>query len=523
MSKNYILAGILATITLTDAFGAASVRMGATSNGGTLTSARAGSLRITPSSKSVSGVSSNPSSVNTTVPSQNTNARLSFVSSVKGLDINQAKENTTTKQELNNLGEKIEQLRTQLDAAENEKASTVKLEDVERKITEKIASSDELVKASDVYTKAEIKKMLPTLDDRGNLTWTDPNGNLVTNSIYYINLVYTVDIKPYNNSPTSSGTFYMYETNKTDAAIQQYIQSTVCNGETSNWCWINDMNPNSYINDGRAVSVIRLNHGHGLAAMPIYWPSDPTSPFYNPEHADTTHSLYWTFEASPETYVRNAVCGNRPESECFVPSGDMQAFNGTIANGQKFPVYGHSGIFIEIVERGQHTGNNFNSSVTANSMTGLTYNYQVSTAANVTDAQIYEYVNNFCNGDSDWWCYISGSINTLASGTRSFKLVKRYPGYGLIDSHIIHDDGEILFNKIFSTNEQNPDRYIHDTICKNKTVSECYIAEWWDMIPINNNIQPGMGDMGDRYQVSVIEKSVTPGSGTSTPGYIPLR
>lgn len=183
-----ISAIISAIVTSTGAFGAASVRMGSagvTSGNGTLTSARAGSLRTAQSSKTISSTSS-ASLVNTASPSQNTNARLTFVSPVKGLDINKAKENATTKQELNDLGEQIEKLRTQLDAVENENATKVKLEDVDRKITEKIAS-DELVKASDVYSKREIdqlinnlKNKLPQIDDKGNMTWTDPNGNLIS-------------------------------------------------------------------------------------------------------------------------------------------------------------------------------------------------------------------------------------------------------------------------------------------------------------------------------------------------------
>ena len=161
--------------------------------------------------------------------------------------------------------------------------------------------------------------------------------------------------------------------------------------------------------------------------------------------------------------------------------------------------------FVEIVERGQYTGNNFNSSLVWESF-HLVQHYWVSAVPSVTESEINTYVSEFCNGESDFYCYIlNGEITTLPSGTKQFMIVKRLHGYGLLDSHIIQDNGNILFNKIFYTNEANPGTYIHDTICGNKPESECYVAEWW-----------ATEDEEDaRYNVSLIEVPITQNSGGS--------
>ena len=521
--KKFLITTMLGIAT-TAAFGAASLR--APQIGGTTTvttptttnTARAGTLRTqTLKSTSVSTPIVTTTSVATPTQSESVESRMALSKGFKNFNPQQVKDKAAAQQELADITAQIEELQTELADAKSKQTTVLTTTNVDDKITASVTEK--------TYTKAEIDnllsdvvKKLPQLDDKGNMTWTDPNGNLVAHSLYWINLEYTIDLYQniWDGKRFYYGTYYMYHTNKTDEAIQQYVSATVCNNETSDWCWIDTI---TNTQDGKYVGVVRMDHtyqydGNYYNAVQAY--SSPTNPFYIPGAVDRTHQLYVTFE-SPE-YVRNSVCGNQPQSDCYI-GDNSQHWNQTI--------YGKSKTLssVEIRVSGQHTGNNFATQVISDSNSGLTRRHLVGAVPNITQSQINEYVNDFCNNSSNWWCYIQNNqITTLSTGTKLFVIVKRSPGYALIDSHLIHDNGEILFNKIFSTNEENPDTYIHDTICKNKPSSECYVAEYWDMITINNNIQPGLGEWGDRYQVSVIEVPVPkPDPGTATSDYIPLR
>ena len=524
--RKTLCAATLAILT-TAAFGAASLRApqlggGATATPATTaTTARAGTLRAQTKKTSMSTSTATPTvtaSISEPVATETTDARLSFLKSVKGFNPGKIKDTTSAQQELNNINAQIEELQSKLDAAESAQATVLTEDTIDGKITANVTSK--------TYTKAEIdnllstlEKKLPKVDDKGNMTWTDPNGNLVAHSLYWINLEGTIDLyrNIWDGQRFHYGTMYVYRTNKTDEAIQQYISSGICNNETSDWCWVSSIDNTQ---DGKYVFVVHMDHTYqytGVLYNAVQAYPDSTNPFYVPGSVDRTQQSYVTYE-SPE-YVRNSVCGAQPQTNCYI-GDNLQQWNET--------VYGKPKTLssVEIVIPGLHTGNNFENSVISNSNTGLTTRYLIGAASNVTQSQINEYVNNFCNNSSNWWCYISNNqITNLSTGTKLFVIVKRSPGYVLLDSHIMNNNGEILLNKIFSTNEENPDTYIHDTICKNKPVSECYVAEYWDMITINNNIQSGLGEHGDRYQVSVIETSIAPNPdpGTATPSYIPLK
>lgn len=355
MKTLFLTTGLVVSVLTTSVFGAASVRMGSTgmaSGGGTLTTARAGSLRTAQSSKTVSSAPSTPS-VSIASPTQNTNARLTFVSPVKGLDINKAKENATTKQELNDLGEQIEQLRTQLDAADADNANKIKMEDVERKITEKITELGTSTTAKDTYSKAEVdalvtelQKKTPQIDDRGNLTWNDPNGNLIAIPAYYFNRVQEWNLVQLVN-------IYKYHTNAPTSGIGSFI-------------------------------------------------------------------------------------------------------------------------------------------------------------------------TQFCEGETDWWCYLSGEIIDINTNEKEFTIIKRLHGYGLLDTFIQEFNDRIWVTKNFYTNEPNPGTYIQKAVCQNKPETDCYISAVFDMYEINNSIQSGLGENAARYQVNVMDAVIkNPGTPVST--YTPLR
>ena len=495
----------------------------------TTNTARAGTLRAqTMKTSSVSAPSvTTTQSIATQVSTETTDARIALLKGIKGFNPGKIKDTTTAQQQdLTEINSRIEDLRAQLDQAEAAQSSVITEANIDAKIDEKLSALGTSTDTKETYSKEEVnnlltalEKKLPKIDDRGNINMIDPNGNLVAHSLYYMNLVYTVDLfQNFGGDIVYYGTFYMYETNKTDTAIQQYVSSTVCNGETSDWCWIEDMNPNTHINDGRAVEVVRLDHGYGTIGKPIYWSSDPSSPFYDPTTNDTTHTLYWTFESSPETYIRNTVCGDKPASDCFIATPDTQAFGGYVANGTSQTVSGKEMRFVEIVERGQYTGNKFNSSLVWEGF-HLVNHYWVSAVPSVTELEINTYVSEFCNGESSFYCYIlNGEINTLPSGTKQFMIVKRLHGYGLLDTTVFQIQGNILWlRKIFYTNEEHPDMYIQSQVCGSRPLTECHVNGYKDMIEINNNNVPGSGEQDARYQVNVIERPQTAESGDDIP------
>ena len=536
MNPKTLLITTVLGIATTAAFGAASLR--APQIGGTATvttptatnTARAGTMRAqTMKTSSISAPVSvtTTQSIATPVSTETTDARIALLKGIKGFNPGKVKDTAAATSELNSLNDRIEELTAQLDRAEAAQSTVLTESNLDAKIDEKLSALGTSTSTKETYSKEEIdnlltalEKKLPKIDDRGTMTVSDPNGDLVAIPAYWINLTYISNLDfDLAGHIIHYGMTYTYETNKSDAAIQQYISNTVCKDETTDWCWItgiNNTNPNN-----KYVSVIRHYHDYGIAGTPIYWSSDPSSPFFNPETNDTTHTVYWTFENSPEWFIRESVCGTRPESECFVATPGTQAHFGWGSNGTSQMLDGKEMHFVEIVERGQYTGNKFNSSLVWEGF-HLVNHYWVSAIPSVTESEINAYVSEFCNGESSFYCYIlNGEITTLPSGTKQFMVVKRLHGYGLLDSHIIQDGGNILYNKIFYTNEANPSTYIHDTICGNKPQSECYVAEWWNMM----EIQPSTAEQDARYQVSVIEVPIAPNPdpGTATSGYIPLR
>lgn len=123
---------------------------------------------------------------------------------------------------------------------------------------------------------------------------------------------------------------------------------------------------------------------------------------------------------------------------------------------------------------------------------------------NTAEPQIYAYVNRFCNGETEWWCYISGNIEILENGNREFVLVQRFPGYGFMYSFIQEYNGRTWLTSNFYTNEQNPAEYIRTAVCEDRPEADCYVSAVFNMLEINNNISPGLGEYAARYQVNVM-------------------
>ncbi len=176
--KKILTMTALVTIT-TASFGAASLkapqRIGNTATvTAPSTTARAGTLR-TPTMKTSSV--STPSVTTTQIATEPTESRIALLKGAKGLNPGKIKDTKNAQQELKVIDTRIEELQSKLDQAEAIQHTVLKEENINDKITTSVESK--------TYTKAEIDDMLsdvikklPQLDDKGNMTWTDPNGNL---------------------------------------------------------------------------------------------------------------------------------------------------------------------------------------------------------------------------------------------------------------------------------------------------------------------------------------------------------
>ena len=178
MNKIHIFIGMFTMMALTNAFGAASLRIPQTSNNTqtapipqTGTTARSGTLRMLPM-KTTSVSAPSTTYAPTTTQSETIGGRIASLKSVKGSNPNKAKDTDTAQQELNSIDSRIEELQTQLDRAEAAQNAVITESNIDEKITTNIESK--------TYTKEEIDNLLsdiiqkvPQIDDRG----TDPNNN----------------------------------------------------------------------------------------------------------------------------------------------------------------------------------------------------------------------------------------------------------------------------------------------------------------------------------------------------------
>ena len=214
--KKFLITTMLGIAT-TAAFGAASLR--APQIGGTATvatpttnTARAGTLR-TQTTKTTS--ISTPASVTTTqsittpVSTETTDARLSLLKGIKGVNPGKIKDTTAATNELNSLNDRIEELTAQLDRAEAAQSSVITEANIDAKIDQKLSQIG--TSTASTYSKTEINNLLtalerklPQIDDRGNINMIDPtNGSVIAWSPYqYIRTTQApvVDMMEYNNS-----------------------------------------------------------------------------------------------------------------------------------------------------------------------------------------------------------------------------------------------------------------------------------------------------------------------------------
>ena len=494
-SKTLLVTTAIITAT-TATFGAASLR--APQIGGTATvttptatnTARAGTMRA--QTMKTSSVST-PTSVTTTqsiatpVSTETTDARIALLKGIKGFNPGKIKDTTAATNELNAIDSRIEELQSKLDQAEAAADQTAKLTDVytkeqvEAKIDEKISAIGTSISAKETYSKEEvdallndIKKKLPTFNDKGNMTWTDPNGNLVAVPYHWINLVnqlfYTlITINVQNNSWTEIpiADILIYHTNKTDSEIATFVSNNTCKGETSRWCIIESIIPLDTDNI-KEVKVLRLRHGSGLTATleELFG--------YTPEE-------YWTFEDSPEEYIKNMVCGNRPENECYVDRSNTRTLD---TMGGNYPNIAGQMQELTIVRINKLTryymdymfknGIDFIAPNWERVAVGSMPEYKTNMATN----EIEEYVSSVVCGnetDGSGWCGIDHTVQQSTYGVPWTEVVVYHFDHGYKLGWVDYINGNTRVQN-FVTMEDDGEQYILNEVCGSRPSSECHLA-----------------------------------------------
>ena len=326
--KKVLCATTLAVITTT-AFGAASLRapqlgggVTATPTTASTTTARAGTLRAQTMKTSMSTSTNAPTvtaSISEPVATETTDARLSFLKGIKNLNSGKVKDTTAASNELNSLNNRIEELQSKLDAAESAQATVLTESNIDAKITEKLTALG--TTSTETYSKTdidnllnEIKRKLPTFDDNGDrMTWTDPNGNLINQSIWQL----TAGPSWY---PVTAELYYFVSLPSNQQSVEKII--AFARNKCNNW----DVSPQEsfacgarqirvVINDpefGTGYTFIVVNHFKG-------WAEEDAYPQIIHQNGQVIYrNRIRTYEYNTLAALKTAVCGETPSDWCDV-------------------------------------------------------------------------------------------------------------------------------------------------------------------------------------------------------------
>lgn len=273
---------------------------------------RAGTLKTQPGkSVSISTPARSTSQVSApSVESSDNTERMPMVKGIKNSNINALKDTTATNKLLNQLDSRINELTEKIDNAEAIQNTVVKEAEIERKIEEKVESK--------TYTKTEvdnllnnIKKKLPTIDDKGNLTISDSTGTT------------SMEVMPY----------YLYASNTFYGGLAHsstYRLTTPHNFGTSPWTNLAQQYTAGWVND---ICAPEEQSNPDLIACG-YWYANGTGQTMSEFHTiscikgfgrvgisntgSVTTDRYTTFENLTESQIHSQFCGNMSTDACSI-------------------------------------------------------------------------------------------------------------------------------------------------------------------------------------------------------------
>ncbi|MBO4582504.1 MAG: hypothetical protein J5714_00405 [Alphaproteobacteria bacterium] len=335
MNPKTLLITTVVGIATTAAFGAASVRApqlggGATTTPATTsTTARAGTLRAQTMKTSMSTSTATPTttaSISEPIAAETTDARLSFLKSVKGFNPGKVKDTSATQQELNNIDSRIEELQSKLDAAESAQATVLTESNIDAKIEEKLTELGASTSAKDTYSKTEInallsalEKKLPQIDDRGNINIPTSNGQSQIQLLpYYLYATHTHAMLGH------SMTYKLYTPHDFGTTNWQSLAQEYTSGWVNDICSEYQSNPDLlscgfWVANGTSTAmteflVSRCDKGFYL--------------FYTTNVGGVQTSKYATYENKTETQIREYFCGTLPNDLCWISNFQIKSSMG---------------------------------------------------------------------------------------------------------------------------------------------------------------------------------------------------
>lgn len=439
--KKFLLATVLITTT-TAAFGAASLRTPRAVSGATATPitapgrSRAGTLRSQPI-KTISSTPASISSTPNTTSASSTNARISFIKPPKNL---------TSISDINKTSE-VNQQFASIDS---------RIDNIEQNIGDMFSAQ--------TYTKSEVDEMLraitPTVDSDGYINIPIAGGETLRQSPYWLQSsqeefgmpIYRVD-------------YYRYSVPFNQETMNTWVNEICDSGGSDNRiaCCLRNTNGTHY--DSGSFIIRQTFHGYKILSEATITQSG--RPFLKQK--------IMTAEVAPLVYLRDTMCGSRPEEDCWVrwysygwdcaseiDKVTVAEVYSAIQEPEPDPepelpywlVYFHNG-----------------------EIDSLT-NYE--THANPTNTTIQDWVSDICAAtpasDAANMLGCCSSQCTLSDpNTQCFNVERMFHGYEVTSSKIIARNNQLLLEQTVQTYENDSLDYVRTQLCGNRPSTECWV------------------------------------------------
>lgn len=251
----------------------------------------------------------------------------------------------------------------------------------------------------------------PTLNDRGNMTWTDPNGNVSFELPSFSNEILGNYSKKIDNKWYACTTYQISLANWNDV-VNQFIEPAVCgaNGFTYG---------TDCILDGEPVDI-SISNDSGQTSF-YKW-------IFNVCKLDSNNVI---INALPTVNDRGNISWTDP--------------NGTLISVPRYHFI-PSGIYSELLS--------------------TRYGFQT----NAPDDKINEFVANFCHDQSEFWCSKESVSQPHSGGEPTLWIHVREHGYASMSSW----SSTLGSYTMYATNEDDPVAYVLDKICTGYSSEDCY-------------------------------------------------
>ncbi len=500
--KKFLITTVVGIAT-TAAFGAASLR--APQIGGTATvttptatnTARAGTMRAqTMKTSSVSAPSvTTTQSIATPVSTETTDARIALLKGIKGFNPGKIKDTTAATNELNAIDSRIEELQSKLDQAEAAADQTAKLTDVytkeqvEAKIDEKISAIGTSTGTKETYSKEEVNELLseissklPQVDERGNINIPASNGKSQIRLLpYYLYATHTHVMLGH------SMTYKLYTPHDFGIVNWPPLAPEFTSGWISDICAPYQSEPDflacGYWNaSGVGTTMTEFNVARCDKGFYL---------FYTTNVSGAQTSKYATYENKTETQIREYFCGTLPSDLCWISNFQTQSSMGNCT-----PKI----FYVNMSNTLQYYFDYVSDSECHFDIGGTASGRMISFKTNAPDGKINEFVTNYCNDQSEFWCKKHSVENIANSTDRMLNIREHY--HGLFSNPRLNHMSTLGEYTTYGTSENEPQSYVRTQVCGDIPETDCYVTFFLDRYLYYPD------DNCNRYEVQIFKKFV---------------